>query len=353
MAAAAPDPRQEKIVEHLFRALTDINAEGQAVRRPQTLGELVAVTTGDDDEATLRDIIDRFRAEGVSFLSPYGDKAVNSETQIDISHEALIRCWQKIADKKDGWLQREFRDGLIWKATRLAAEDGETLPALATSTRDAWLETLPSTQWCERYGGGWADVRQLMNRSRKAAEEDAKRKQELEEARRREAEERARRAEEAHRAAEAIAAKQQELREAQERIAEEQRQRAEAERERATEAEAHAKEADAGRRRSRRVALAAGVFGLPAMGAALTALVMWSQASRTKAEAQVGNSLYRAEQARKELRDGFPVTAMQLALAGLPDNPGKPGARPWLGETGGRAGRGHGRPARVEGPARP
>ena len=32
-----------------------------------------------------------------------------AETLIDISHEALIRCWLKIADDKDGWLQREFR----------------------------------------------------------------------------------------------------------------------------------------------------------------------------------------------------------------------------------------------------
>jgi hypothetical protein len=44
MANVAPDPERQKIVEHLFRALTDINAEGSAVRRPQTLAELTAVT---------------------------------------------------------------------------------------------------------------------------------------------------------------------------------------------------------------------------------------------------------------------------------------------------------------------
>ena len=58
MAKAAPDPCRQKIVEHLFRALTDINAEGNAVRRPQTLAELVAVTGS--DEQTLRTIIDLF-----------------------------------------------------------------------------------------------------------------------------------------------------------------------------------------------------------------------------------------------------------------------------------------------------
>ena len=157
--------------------------------------------------------------------------------------------------------------------------------------------------------------------SRKARDEDLQRKREFEEAKRREAEERARRAEEAHRAAEEIAAKQQELREAQERIAEEQRHRAETEQQRAIEAEAHAREADAGRRRSKKMAIAASVFGLLALVTALAAGWMWSQATRAEAKAQLGDSLYRAEQARQQLDDGLPVTAMQLALAGLPVNP--------------------------------
>ena len=65
--AGRPDSERQKIVEHLFRALTDINAEGSAVRRPQTLAELVAVTGS--DEPTLQTIVDPFRADGVSFLT--------------------------------------------------------------------------------------------------------------------------------------------------------------------------------------------------------------------------------------------------------------------------------------------
>ena len=61
------------------------------------------------------------------------------DTLIDISHEALIRCWRKIADEKDGWLQREFRDGLIWKTLRMQAQRARRLSAAATETRDAWL----------------------------------------------------------------------------------------------------------------------------------------------------------------------------------------------------------------------
>jgi ABC-type dipeptide/oligopeptide/nickel transport system ATPase subunit len=99
MAKAAPDPHRKKIVEHLFRALTDINAEGQAIRRPQTLAELMAVTG--TDEGTLTDIIGHFRAEGVSFLRPYGNARIEPDNEIDISHEALIRCWQKILPKEE------------------------------------------------------------------------------------------------------------------------------------------------------------------------------------------------------------------------------------------------------------
>ena len=191
LAQAAPDPERRKIVEHLFRALTDINAEGQAIRRPQTFAELVAVTGS--DAPTLEAIIDHFRAEGVSFLTPYGDAPIKPGTLIDISHEALIRCWRKIADDKDeGWLQREFRDGLIWKSLRMQAQRGETLSAAATDGRDAWLGTSALARWTERYDDAWDDVEQLMIASRKARDEELQRKREFEEAKRREAEERAR-----------------------------------------------------------------------------------------------------------------------------------------------------------------
>jgi WD40 repeat protein len=185
-----PAPERQKIVEHLFRALTDINAEGNAVRRPQTLAELMVVTGS--DEPMLKEIIDRFRADGASFLTPYGDAEIRPDTPIDISHEALIRCWRKIADEKEGWLQREFQDGLIWQSLRIQAgrfadNEEEVLSPAATEYSDRWLGTLPSNSWTERYDGGWSGVQELMAASR----EEAKRQRDLESARRREAEARA------------------------------------------------------------------------------------------------------------------------------------------------------------------
>src|ERR1051326_7521668 len=42
--AAAPDPERRHAVERLFRALTDLNVEGKAIRQPQSFRDLVALT---------------------------------------------------------------------------------------------------------------------------------------------------------------------------------------------------------------------------------------------------------------------------------------------------------------------
>jgi hypothetical protein len=180
MAQAAPDAERQKLVEHLFRALTDINAEGQAIRRPQTFAELVAVTGG--DAPTLEAIIDHLRAKGVFFLTPYGHAPIQSGTLIDISHEALIRCWRKIADKEEGWLQREFKDGLLWRSLVIQAESFERDPAsvlspATTDERERWLQRRTAA-WAERYGGGCERVQKLVEASAANAAEVKRREQE-------------------------------------------------------------------------------------------------------------------------------------------------------------------------------
>ena len=153
------------MVERLFRALTDINVEGQGIRRrPQRFDRLVAVAGGDRE--ALRRIIDAFRTEGVSFLTPYPPEPIEDATVIDISHEALIRCWHRIADPKDGWLQREFQDGLIWRSLLAPADSFEKNPKDVlspglTEDRSQWLRGHPPA-WCERYGGGWQRVNELI-----------------------------------------------------------------------------------------------------------------------------------------------------------------------------------------------
>lgn len=170
----AGDADGQRIVEELFRALTDINADGNAVRRPQPFAVLAAVAG--TTEARLQAILDAFRAAGVSFVTPFAPQPIDAGTTIDISHEALIRRWQRIDEKSQGWLQKEFRDGLIWRALLVQAEsfraDPESLLSEATTeARSAWL-TGRNEAWAGRYGGQWASVQDLMAASQREVERE-------------------------------------------------------------------------------------------------------------------------------------------------------------------------------------
>ncbi|MNM05867.1 hypothetical protein D3C76_324150 [compost metagenome] len=174
-------PEYSRLVEDVFRALTEMNADGQAIRRPQKLSQLIAVAGG--DEVGVRAVVDAYRAEGVSFLRPYGTVPIAGDDLVDISHEALIRYWRALADPVDGWLFREFKSGLVWRSLLVQADSFEQdasniLSAATAEERQAWLKRR-NPQWSERYGGGWERVTQLIEASVKERERRA-RAQELE-----------------------------------------------------------------------------------------------------------------------------------------------------------------------------
>ncbi len=185
-ASVAPDEPGERLVEEVFRALTDVNSEGSAIRRPLPFHELCAVTDATPD--VLRPILDAFRASGVSFLTPYPPKPIEDKTPVDISHEALIRCWRRISAKDDGWLQKEFRDGLAWRllvfeAENFARDGSNTLSKAMTEAGERRLN-LFNEAWSKRYGDGWAKVKALVGASRdhwkrEADREEANRQKEI------------------------------------------------------------------------------------------------------------------------------------------------------------------------------
>jgi len=169
---AAEDAAGQTQIEELFRALTDTNAAGQATRRPQRFGDLVPVTGSSRDR--LRSILIDLREPGVSFITPFPPAPIGEDTTIDISHEALIRRWERIASPNDGWLQQEFRDGLIWRALvvqadSFAADPRNVLSEATTEARTEWIKGR-NAAWAERYGGRWALVGELLIASQKDIE---------------------------------------------------------------------------------------------------------------------------------------------------------------------------------------
>ncbi len=180
MAQVEPDDRGRdgtRVTEDLFRALTNINADGQATRDPRRLCDLIAITGVED--AAVRRVIDAFRVEGVSFMRPYGTDPIALDDYVDISHEALIRCWARVADPTDGWLIREFKNGLVWRSLVVQADSFEAdassvLSPATAEERHRWLKRR-NEAWSLRYGGRWNSVVALVEASMAARERQMQR----------------------------------------------------------------------------------------------------------------------------------------------------------------------------------
>ncbi len=91
----ALDNRQKVICERLFKTITAKTDDHQAFRRPATLGTIARIAQCTVEEAA--EVAENFRKPGRSFLSPSGAVALNQHTTIELSHESLIRNWERLA----------------------------------------------------------------------------------------------------------------------------------------------------------------------------------------------------------------------------------------------------------------
>jgi hypothetical protein len=159
--AVTGDPARLKAAEWLFRSLTDLDAEGRVIRRPCRLADLIVISGG--ERAAVTAVIEAFRAPGRSFFTPYLPDPLGDDTEIDISHEALIHRWRRLSDptrdpetkEPTGWLWREFEDGQRWRALAVQArafcdDPSATLsPATTEAYERWWPEHTPA--WAARY----------------------------------------------------------------------------------------------------------------------------------------------------------------------------------------------------------
>ncbi len=163
--------RAELIVEQVMRALTEVDRQGRAIRRPIPFSRLVKETGLEPPE--IKKVIEAMRAETRSFLRPGPPESIDDDTVIDVGHEALMRCWGRMADPKKGWLVEEFGSDLRWRSLLVQVEsfesnDRNVLPPDMTEDRAKWLKSR-NAAWAERYGGGWERVQALITASREAA----------------------------------------------------------------------------------------------------------------------------------------------------------------------------------------
>jgi Novel STAND NTPase 1 len=121
-------PEQKDAAQALFRAITDMAADGRPARRPLPFQKVVE-ETGRPAEP-LKTVVDAFTREG--FLRVRDEKL----TTIDITHEAIARQWRRLGvgfleiagDQKtwrEGWITTEARQRRAVVVLRDAASDWE------------------------------------------------------------------------------------------------------------------------------------------------------------------------------------------------------------------------------------
>jgi WD40 repeat protein/tetratricopeptide (TPR) repeat protein/energy-coupling factor transporter ATP-binding protein EcfA2 len=176
---------ERRIAELLFRQLAEVNSDsrsgetGGLVRRPRRFGTLSGMFAAADESperAALHAVIDAFRKRGRCFLMPPEEEPLTDSALIDISHESLIRQWERLKT----WVQEEHKLTRVSRIVREKAarwkEAGERSGYLLLDA----VELAEAKVWRDKYPDQLGeDEQQLLSASARQAEEKVRRDEAL------------------------------------------------------------------------------------------------------------------------------------------------------------------------------
>lgn len=165
------DQKQQGIAKQLFRCLSEGVPGQRDTRRPTPLhkvAEIAGVST-----AEVIEVVEVFRSPERCFLTPAYDVDLNSDSMLDMSHESLIRQW----DKLNKWAEQEAesaetyrrleKTARLWKQGRAALWDTPDLEiALDWQNKEK-----PTAEWTRRYGENFDLAIEFLDTSAQAQKE--------------------------------------------------------------------------------------------------------------------------------------------------------------------------------------
>src|SRR5262245_10670000 len=150
------DAEQQRIAAVLFRCLSERSPTQRDTRRPTPLGAVAAVAGVPPAQVVA--VADVFRHPDRSFITPSADVTLHPDTVLDISHESLIRQWQRL----NTWAEQEAEAAETYRRLAQTARLWKRGQAALWSTPDlenalAWKEReRPTSAWAARYGEDFA-----------------------------------------------------------------------------------------------------------------------------------------------------------------------------------------------------
>ena len=163
--AELPDAPAQALAERVFKALTDRAADPRGVRRPTRYDTLCAITQATPEAVAA--VVHVFRKPSRSFLMPPAGEALAPDTVLDISHESLMRVW----DRLRRWTDDEAQSAQRYR--RLAETAALELDHKASLWRDPDLQLAldwrtraqPNAAWAARYAPGIDAAMAFLDRS--------------------------------------------------------------------------------------------------------------------------------------------------------------------------------------------
>ena len=143
------------VCEKMFKALTEIGSDNRGIRHPTSIRYLAKISS-----STVPDVIEIiavFRKNGRSFLSPSAEVKLYSTSVVDISHESLMRIW----DKLKVWVSEESLAIQMYKRLASAAEqyqkgDGSLWRPPDLFLALTWRESQkPNPDWAVRHNAAF------------------------------------------------------------------------------------------------------------------------------------------------------------------------------------------------------
>lgn len=160
----------KRLCEKLFKTITEKVSANIEVSRPLPVNEIALITRSSVPE-TIR-VVEHFRKSGRSFLLPQEDVELTPDTVIGISHESLVKLW----DRLQTWVEEEAESVATYKRIAEASRlyqmgKGELLSADELHAALLWKEkNEPSYQWAKRHNTAFERTIQYLNLSHESYE---------------------------------------------------------------------------------------------------------------------------------------------------------------------------------------
>ncbi len=178
---------ERRICEIIFKALTDKGSDTRGIRRPSKMSELCKISNA--SFAEVAHVIEVFRKEGRAFLMPPYNIPLTESSIIDISHESIMRVWEKLIL----WVEEENQSAQTYLRLCEAAnlyELGNGGLWRDPELQVAWKwkeEQRPNAIWASRYNNEYEKAILFLEHSKKQFEQELVHKENLQKRRLRQA----------------------------------------------------------------------------------------------------------------------------------------------------------------------